>query len=94
MIVLCQYLLPHACLKNIIIMQNTNVVVVGQQTAAPVVIETNSVGDHFLTLSVIMLILSVCCGTIFLVCTIPAVLLASSVRHYLFCCPDLHCNLS
>ena len=68
---------------TIFFMQNTNVVVVGQQTAAaPVVIETHSVGDHFLTLSVIMVILSVCCGTIFLVCTIPAVLLASSVRYY------------
>ena len=64
---------------------NTNVVVVGQQAAAPVVIETDSVGNHFLTLSIIMLMLSIFCGTIFLVCTIPAVLLASSVRIKIFC---------
>ena len=81
-------MLTYICFIRIVyydtvIMQNTNVVVVGQQTApSPVVIETRPVGDHFLTLSVIMVILSACCGMIFLVCTIPAVVFAMSVRHY------------
>ena len=64
-------------------MQNTNVVIVGQKTApSPVATMILREDDHYLTISVIMLILSACCGIIFLVCTVPAVVFAMSVRHY------------
>ena len=39
------------------------------------------VGDHFLIFSIIMIVFSICCGCAYLLCTIPAALLAISVRH-------------
>ena len=60
---------------------NCNVVVVQQQQqpASALVFNVRRVGDHFYTMSIIMLFLSIKCGLVWLLCTIPAVALAASV---------------
>ena len=63
-------------------LKTSNVVVV-QQQQQPSFITTVShpVRDHYYTLSLVMVILSLFCGLGYLLCTLPALIIASSVRH-------------
>ena len=56
------------------------VVVGGQPSAATTTVVHRSTGDHFLTVSVVLTILCVVCGGWgSLLCTIPAIVVASAV---------------
>ncbi|KAL5499995.1 hypothetical protein EMCRGX_G011479 [Ephydatia muelleri] len=61
--------------------QSSNVVVVGgQPSAATTTVVHRSTGDHFLTVSVVLTILCVVCGGWgSLLCTIPAIVVASAI---------------